>query len=261
MITLDRRTFLSGLAGSFAATQAASAAQQNLMPSTVPPETCWLDVAAPFVVVDPAQELTTEILLTATCFPGIEGYRETRYATEYQILLFDHSGKEIHLDNSGTVRNSGHASHAARDAECRAAIRSSAGAKVRVAPSPDQVPRAGDLFSAGFVRWNLPDNFDNVHAHPAPPQQAIGRFNYSMPFLPLTEYHGRFALFNPNEEESDGGVRVVDRMGRTRPAALSAAVRTRLSLYTPGRSEAARYSGGGIHDRAAQRRRTERWRR
>lgn len=103
MITLDRRTFLSGLAGSFFAAPAIAAPQQTLQPVQTAPGACWLDVAAPFISVDPAQGLNTELLLTATCFPGVEGFRETRYATEYQILLYDHTGKEIHLDNSGKL--------------------------------------------------------------------------------------------------------------------------------------------------------------
>src|ERR1022692_822970 len=69
-------------------------------------------------------------------------------------------------------------------------------------------------WSRGFMRWDLPSNFDNVHAHPAPPQQVVGHFNYSMPFPALSEYHCALALFNPNEEESHGSVRVVDRLGR-----------------------------------------------
>ena len=215
MTTIDRRTFLSGLAGSFAATQAVSAAQQNLIPSTVPPETCWLDVAAPFVSVDPAQKFNTEILLTATCFPGAEGFRETRYATEYQILLFDHSGKEIHLDNSGRLEIPAMRPTLLDMRQMSGRDSFFGGARIRVAPSPGQVPRAGDLFSAGFVRWDLPGNFDNVHAHPAAPQQAIGRFNYSMPFPALSEYHVAFSIFNPGDEESEGLLRVVDRLGRT----------------------------------------------
>jgi hypothetical protein len=178
-------------------------------------EACWLDVAAPFVVVDPAQQLSTQLLLTATCFPGAEGYRDQRYSTEYQILLYDAAGNEIKLDNSGKLEiSSMHptlldvAAMAKRDAFF-------GGAKIRVAPSRHQVARAGDLFSAGFVRWNLPSNFDNVHAHPAAPQQAVGHFNYSMPFPALSEYHCAFALFNPNEDESYGTVRVVDRLGKT----------------------------------------------
>ncbi len=43
-----------------------------------------------------------QLLLTATCFPGIDGYK-IHYATEYQILLFDASGKEIKLENGGRL--------------------------------------------------------------------------------------------------------------------------------------------------------------
>lgn len=224
MFTIDRRTFLSGLAGSLLVAsgermQAAQQYPQTAKPSAVPAgETgaaCWLDVAAPFIVVDPSQQLSTQLLLTATCFPGIEGYRDQHYATEYQVLLFDDAGKEIKLDNSGKLEIPAMRptlldlkSLAHRDSFF-------GGAKIRLAPSANQVPRAGDLFSAGFVRWNLPSNFDNVHAHPAPPQQVVGHFNYSMPIPALSEYHCAFALFNPNEEESYGTVRVVDRLGKT----------------------------------------------
>jgi hypothetical protein len=227
MFTIDRRTFLSGLAGSFFFASAdrlqgspqypqiAKGPAADTALGQAPGEACWLDVAAPFVVLDPAQQLTTQLLLTATCFPGVEGFREQRYATEYQILLFDAAGKEIHLDNAGKLEIP-----AMRPTllDMQAMVKRDVffgGAKIRVAPSPHQVARAGDLFSVGFMRWNLPGNFDNVHAHPAPPQQVEGHFNYSMPFPALSEYHCAFALFNPNEEESYGVVRVVDRLGRT----------------------------------------------
>ncbi len=215
MTTIDRRTFLSGLAGSFFAVPAAAAPQQTL-PSTPPaPGACWLDVAAPFVSVDPTQQLKTELLLTATCFPGVEGFRETRYATEYQILLYDHTGKEIPLDHSGKLEIPAMRPTLVDLRELAGRDSFFGGAKIRLAPSPGQVARAGDLFSAGFVRWDLPGNFDNVHAHPAAPQQAIGRFNYSMPFPALSEYHCAFSVFNPGDEESEGLLRVVDRLGRT----------------------------------------------
>ncbi len=212
MFTIDRRSFLTSLAGSLFVSEAVPAAPR---PATPPSGACWLDVAAPFVVVDPSQQLSTEILLTATCFPGIDGYRNTNYATEYQILLFDASGKEIRLDNNGRLSIPAMRPTLLSMREMSGRDSFVGGAKVRLAPSANQVPRAGDLFSAGFVRWNLPRNFDNVHAHPAAPQQVIGRFNYSMPFPPMSEYHCGFALFNPNEEESYGNVRVVDPMGRT----------------------------------------------
>ena len=100
-MTIDRRAFLSGLTGSLF-----GAAERGRRRSPDPAAlagVCWLDVAAPFVVVDPAQQLSTEMLLTATCFPGIDGYRDSHNATEYQILLYDAAGKEIQLDNAGKL--------------------------------------------------------------------------------------------------------------------------------------------------------------
>jgi hypothetical protein len=218
---IDRRTFLSGLAGSWYVASAQTPYAEPTHSAPTGPEThassetCWLDVAAPFVIVDPGQQLATQLLLTATCFPGVDGYRDSSNATEYQILLFDGSGKEIPLDRAGRLEIPAMRptlldmkQMAGRDAFF-------GGAKIRVAPSPHQMPRAGDLFSAGFVRWELPANFDNVHAHPAPPQQVVGHFNYSMPFPALAEYHCALAVFNPNEEESFGTIRTVDRLGRT----------------------------------------------
>ena len=178
------------------------------------PAPCWLDVAAPFVVVDPAQQLTSEILLTATCFPGIDGYREARYATEYQIDLYAPGGQEIPLDSHGKLEVPSLRPTLVNLAEFARRDAFFGGARVRVAPSPHQMPHAGDLFSAGFVRWNLPSNFDNIHAQPAAPQQLFGHFNYSMPFPPLGEYHCALALFNLDDRESWGVVRVVDRLGR-----------------------------------------------
>jgi hypothetical protein len=228
MVPMERRAFLAGLAGSLFVVSAEPLAGALPLGSLRSPQyptqtalaaaamgTCWLDVAAPFVVEDPKLNLATNLLLTATCFPGVDGYRDAANATEYQILLFDAKGKEIPLDKAGkleipamrpTLLNMKDLAH--RNAFF-------GGAKVRLAPSPHQVTRAGDLFSAGFVRWQTPGNFDNVHAHPAPPQQVTGRFNYSMPFPALSEYHCAFALFNPNEAESSGLVRVVDRLGHT----------------------------------------------
>ncbi len=215
MTTIDRRTFLSGLAGSFFAAPAVSAPQQALPAATGTSGACWLDVAAPFISVDPSQKLNTSLLLTATCFPGVEGFRETRYATEYQILLYDHTGKEIPLDNAGKLEIPAMRPTLLDMRQISGRDSFYGGAKIRLAPSSGQVARAGDLFSAGFVRWDLPGNFDNVHAHPAAPQQVVGRFNYSMPFPALSEYHCAFSVFNPSDDDSDGIIRAVDRLGRT----------------------------------------------
>lgn len=224
MLNMDRRAFLAGLAGSlFVATERARSAPQYPQAAAKPSATgagaaadaCWLDVAAPFIVLDPSQQLSTQLLLTATCFPGVDGYRDAHYSTEYQVLLFDHEGKDIRLDNGGRFEISVMRPTLLDLKDLAKRDSFFGGAKIRLAPSAHQVARAGDLFSAGFVRWNLPGNFDNVHAYPAPPQQVVGHYNYSMPLPPFSEYHCAFALFNPNDDESYGTVRVVDRLGRT----------------------------------------------
>ena len=147
MFSMDRRSFLSSLAGSMFTAEIVSAVPQSNAPIA---GTCWLDVAAPFIVVDPVQQLSTELLLTATCFPGIDGYKNSQYATEYQILLFDASGKEIKLDNAGRLSIPALRPTLLSMKELSGRDAFVGGAKVRVAPSPHQVPRAGDLFSAGF---------------------------------------------------------------------------------------------------------------
>jgi len=207
--TLDRRTFLAGLASAGLAGSVSAGA------ATQPTAACWLDVAAPFVAIDPSQGLATSLLLTATCFGGVDGFSKTRDSTEYQILLYDNLGREIPLDNRGRLDVPAMRPTLVNLQERTGRDSFFGGAKIRVAPSVGQLPRAGDLFSAGFVRWDLPSNFDNIHAHPAAPQQMTGQFNYSMPFPALSEYHCAFALFNPGDEESYGTLRVVDRMGRT----------------------------------------------
>ena len=76
MFTIDRRAFLASLAGPLIGGEGLSAAPQAAPAAA--PGACWLDVAAPFIVIDPTQQLSTELLLTATCFPGIDGYKDSR---------------------------------------------------------------------------------------------------------------------------------------------------------------------------------------
>ncbi len=222
---IDRRAFLGTLAGSLlVASQQSiaialpfSATLKNppMLGPVTSPDACWLDVAAPFAVCDSQLGIQTQYILTATCFPGIDGYRDPNNQTAYQILLFDARGKEIKLDNNGKLNIP--ALHTTLVHLSELANRKDfwGGSKIRLAPSAKQVPHAGDLFSAGFVRWQTASNFDNVHAHPAAPQQALGHYNYSMPFPALDDYHCAFALFNPSDNESVGSIRVVDRMART----------------------------------------------
>jgi hypothetical protein len=200
---MQRRAFLTGLTGA-------------LLPSA-PAESapCWLDVAAPFIAVDPKLQLSSQILLTATCFPGVDGFRDTHFSTEYEIDLYDHTGKPIPLDRNGRLEVASLRPTLVNLADLARRDSFFGSAKIRTAPSPNQMPHAGDLFSAGFVRWDLPGNFDNIHAQPAAPQQLFGRFNYSMPFPPLSEYHCALALFNLDDDEAWGQLRVVDRLGRT----------------------------------------------
>ena len=165
--------------------------------------------------MDTALQLSTSLLLTATCFSGADGYLKTRDSTDYELLLYDHMGREVPLGSGGKLAVPAMRPTLVNLKERIGKDSFFGGAKVRVAPSPGQLPRAGDLFSAGFVRWDLPSNFDNIHAHPAAAMQMTGRFNYSMPFPALSEYHCAFALFNPGDDESYGTLRVADRMGRT----------------------------------------------
>ncbi len=221
MQALDRRTFLEGLAGSIFAvvlTAPARALAQYVTPAKAAAAsggTCWLDVAAPFVVSDPRLGLNTELLLTATCFPGVEGFRKSQYGTEYQVDLYDAQGREVRLDGARRQVISAMRPTILDMAQLLDGKPFWGSARLRLAPRGGEVSHAGDLFSAGFVRWNTASNFDNVHAHPAAPKQARGRFFYSMPFPALDEYHCAFALFNPNDDESGGIVRLVDRLGRT----------------------------------------------
>src|SRR5471030_661054 len=135
MSMIDRRVFLSGMAGSVLAASAAPGPVDQ-------PGACWLDVAAPFVVFDPALQLSTEILLTATCFPGAEGYRESRHATEYEVLLYDAAGKEIRLDNSGKLEIPSLHPTLLNLQQMSGRDSFFGGAKIRVAPSPHQMPRS-----------------------------------------------------------------------------------------------------------------------
>lgn len=109
MQTIDRRTFLGSLAGSLLVASAPAFAgplpfsgmlKEPLRP-VVSPDACWLDVAGPFVSADANLGISTQIVLTATCFPGIDGYKDSNNQTAYQIILYDALGHEIPLDNGG----------------------------------------------------------------------------------------------------------------------------------------------------------------
>jgi hypothetical protein len=232
---LDRRAFLSRMTGALvtasgvslsklAAPAAAATLAQNPQqyppyeakaPALTPGKPCWLDVAAPFVVEDPSLGIHTELLLTATCFPGVQGFRDRQFGTEYEVQLFDGRGREVNLGRNGRMLISAMRPTVLRMSDVLDRGKPFWGsAKIRLAPRGNPVTHAGDLFSAGFIRWNTPSAFDNVHAHPAAPKQARGRFFYSMPFPPLDEFHCAFALFNPSPDDSVGTIRLVHPSGK-----------------------------------------------
>lgn len=230
MLRLDRRAFLSRLTGSLvtvsglswsklALPSSAQAPQQpqqypydDKKPAqpSAPGNPCWLDVAAPFIIQDSQLGIDTQLLLTATCFPGVEGFRNAQAGTDYELLLFDGAGKPVDLGRNGRVQISAMRPTILSMSDVLGPKKQFWGSgKLRLAPHGTGVAHAGDLFSAGFVRWNTPTNFDNVHAHPAAPKQARGKFFYSMPFPPLSEYHCAFALFNPSPDDSTGVLRLI----------------------------------------------------
>lgn len=222
MKPIDRRTFLAGLTSSIVTASAisiprvrAAAAQygQQAAPAANA-QACWLDVCAPFVVQDPTLNLSTELLLTADCFPGVEGFRDIHNTTEYQIQLFAPDGKEIPIGQASKLVVPAMRPTLLEMGEVAGKKSFWGSARVRVAPHGEKATHAGDLFSAGFVRWKLPNNIDNVHAHPASSSTLHGRFNYSMPVPPLDEYHCAFVLCNPNDTEAFGLVRLMNRLGQ-----------------------------------------------
>ncbi|HUF47213.1 MAG TPA: hypothetical protein VMM93_05295 [Vicinamibacterales bacterium] len=220
MHNLDRRTFLVGLTGGLAGINLAGPVRLMGAPGTRKPaapgaRACWLDVAAPFIVSDPVLGISTDLLLTATSFPGSDGFRNDAYGTRYEVILYDAHGTEINLGGNGQRQISAMRPTLIEMDQVLDGKPFWGSARLRLVPTGTELSHAGDLFSAGFVRWNAASNFDNVHAHPAAPDQARGRFLYSMPFPSLAEYHCALALFNPHEDESAGVVRFVDRAGST----------------------------------------------
>ena len=102
MQPIDRRTFLGSLAGSLllASAPAVSAIKPfaGILKAPPPrpvvaPDACWLDVAGPFVTSNAKLGIATQFVLTATCFPGIEGFRDPKNQTAYQIVMYDPIGQ------------------------------------------------------------------------------------------------------------------------------------------------------------------------
>jgi hypothetical protein len=180
--------------------------------------TCFLDVCAPLLIQDSSLGLESEIVLTSDNFIGADGHQDGQDATEYEIYLYDSTGR-LFGENGG-------ATHLVVPAMRTTVIAVSdivganvnfwGGMRIRLKPKTRIPTHPSDLFSSAFVRWKTKDSFANVHANPDPLQwQRADSFFYSMPFPPLREYECLYSLFNPYAETSNGTVTLYDQFGST----------------------------------------------
>ncbi len=226
MTVYDRRNFLSTISCSLAGL---AAIPVTLVPAEFAEQspdkdakvnngqTCWLEVAAPFIVEDAELGIQCEIVLTSDTFAGINGHSDGKDATDYEFLLFDSSGKAI--GDGGVAKKLTVPAMRTTVIPIRELIgdakRFFGGLKIRLRPNGRDKTHASDLFSSAFVRWKASTSFDNVHANPDPPQwQNADGYFYSMPFPPLDEHQCVFSLFNPNSETSAGEIKVFDPLGK-----------------------------------------------
>lgn len=214
-MTYDRRRFLASLSCSLAASVVSQPPQPLFaLPSN---HSCWLEVTAPFIVEDRARGVSTEIILTSDTFAGARGHEEKTSATEYDIYLYDQTGRAIGdkgIACTLTVPAMQTTVIAARDllGNDKPFL---GGMKIRLRPDKQAVKHASDLFSSAFVRWHTAESFDNVHANPDPLEwQNTTSFFYSMPFPSLAEYDCLFSLFNPYNQSSAGEIVVRNALGQ-----------------------------------------------
>ncbi|PYS73386.1 MAG: hypothetical protein DMF73_05935 [Acidobacteria bacterium] len=158
-----------------------------------PNSVCWLDVCAPFIVEDADLGLHSEIVLTSDTFVGAKGYEDGADSTEYEIYLYDQTGRAIGAD--GIANRLVVPAMQTTVLDVREMLGNEkkfwGGMRIRLRPKSREPMHASDLFSSAFVRWKTDNSFDNVHANPDPLQwQRPDSFLYSMPFPPLSEYEG-----------------------------------------------------------------------
>lgn len=211
---MDRRTFLSNFSCSLAPFVVAPPVQFQRAAIPAP---CWLEVAVPFIAQDATLGMQSEIVLTSDTFAGARGYEDGLDATEFEICLYDATGKLLGAD-SVTKRLVVPAMHVTplplRELLGNAG-KFAGGLKIRLRPQTRVGMHTSDLFSSAFVRWQTASSFDNVHANPDPRQwQNTESFYYSMPFPALGEYDCVFSLFNPNDKPSAGELALHDPLGK-----------------------------------------------
>jgi hypothetical protein len=218
MKTLDRRSFLSTISCSLA-----GAATTPFIPAPTAlvqganTQACWLDVCVPFIVEDTERGVQGEIVLTSDTFAGARGHEDGADSTDYEIYLYDATGKAIGA--GGIARKLNVPAMRTTVIAARDLIGETknfwGGMKIRLRPRCREAMHASDLFSSAFVRWRTASSFDNVHANPDPLQwQNTESFFYSMPFPSLADYECLFSLFNPNDLRSAGEIALFDPNGR-----------------------------------------------
>lgn len=209
MENTSRREFLAKLSGSCVALPFVKA--PSLLAAALSNKGCWLSVCVPLVIEDAANQIHTDIILTANTFDGIDGYQSGAYSTEYELYLHDASGKSLPIDGSKEMlRLTVPAMHTTL-LKCSELTGGRepfwGGLRIRMLVKGRRPIYVSDLFSSAFVRWNYANSFDTLHAHPDPVQlQTSDRFYSSMPFPDLQEYACKLALFNPYQAKSEGRI-------------------------------------------------------
>jgi hypothetical protein len=219
MFSFDRRSFLASISCSLAGAifPAKIVKAESLLASTAG---CWLEVAAPFVVVDAELGVECDLVLTSDTFAGVAGHASGNVSTDYEICLYDAAGRVIGAEN--VTRRMTIPAMRTTVIPIRELIGDAkqffGGLKVRLRPTvlatgEAAMPHASDLFSSAFVRWRTENALDNIHANPDPLQwQNTDSYFYSMPYP--GGYECVFSLFNPNNDRSVGEINVFDSLGK-----------------------------------------------
>lgn len=209
---IPRRKFLQGLAGGFVSAWALGKPAHLLARPFLNNSSCWVNLCVPFFSADRSGQWESEIILTGNGFPGVRGYTDEGNETEYELQVYSASGEKVTKERTWqrlvppmqpTVV-SVHDLLPNGDSF-------GGGLRLRVRPRGPGLDHLGDMFSTAFARWRQGDHSTYVHAHPDPVEFLNGRFSYSIPFPRLAEFDCHLALFNPNDETSDGTLTIYDR--------------------------------------------------
>ncbi len=214
MRSVDRRSFLAGLSTSMAALMAPG----KLFAASETAKECWLNVCVPLIIEDPASNIHTDIILTSATFDGLDGYRDSAHATDYELRLYDAAGNAQPIDGASRLLRLSVPAMRTTVIPCSQLLRSKqsfwGAMSIRLWSRGKSPLYASDLFSAAYARWNFAESFDTLHAHPDPLQfQTHDRFFSSMPFPSLEEFQCALSLFNPYQTPSSGRIIVYAKDG------------------------------------------------